>query len=40
MIVPAPLANRRAMLEVAGCYGYAAGRHSGAAAVSALEGAA
>ena len=31
---------RRPILEVAGCYGYAAGRHSGAAAVAALEGAA
>ena len=36
----ATIGGRRAMLEVAGCYGYASGRHSGAAAVAALEGAA
>lgn len=40
VVVPGQLATRRAMLEVAGCYGFAAGRHSGAAAVAALEGAA
>ena len=37
---PGALGNRRAMLEVAGCYGYVSGRQSGAAAVAALEGAA
>ena len=36
----AKIGGRRAILEVAGCFGYAAGRHSGAAAVAALEGAA
>src|SRR4051812_838333 len=40
VVVPGQVANRRAMLEVAGCYGYVSGRQSGAAAVAALEGAA
>jgi uncharacterized protein (DUF58 family) len=40
MVVPGQMGGRRAMLEVAGCYGYPAGRQSGAAAVAALEGAA
>ena len=40
IVVPGEIGGRRAILEVAGCYGYAAGRHSGAAAVAALEGAA
>ena len=40
VVVPGQIGNRRAMLEVAGCYGYASGRQSGAAAVAALEGAA
>ena len=40
VVVPGALGNRRAMLEVAGCYGYVSGRQSGAAAVAALEGAA
>src|SRR4051795_2632021 len=39
MVVPGEIAGRRAMLEVAGCHGYISGRHSGAAAVAALEGA-
>ena len=39
VVVPGEIGGRRAILEVAGCYGYAAGRHSGAAA-AALEGAA
>ena len=37
VVVPGVLGNRRAMLEVAGCHGYASGRESGAAAVAALE---
>ena len=40
VVVPGEIAGRRAILEVAGCHGYAAGRHSGAAAARALEGAA
>ena len=32
VVVPGAIGNRRAMLEVAGCYGYASGRQSGAAA--------
>jgi uncharacterized protein (DUF58 family) len=40
IVVPGSLPNRRAVLEVAGCRAYAAGRQSGAAAVAALEGAA
>jgi hypothetical protein len=40
VVVPGTLANRRPMLEVAGCHGYISGRQSGAAAVAALEGAA
>ena len=40
IVVPGAIAGRRAMLEVAGCYGYVQGRQSGAAAVAALEGAA
>ena len=40
VVVPGPIANRRAMLEVAGCYGYVSGRQPGAAAVAALAGAA
>ncbi len=40
IVVPGALAGRRALLEVAGCHAYAAGRHSGPAAVAALEGAA
>jgi uncharacterized protein (DUF58 family) len=40
MVVPGQMGARRAMLEVAGCYGYPAGRQSGAAAVAALDGAA
>ena len=40
VVVPGQIANRRAMLEVAGCYGYVSGRQRGAAAVAALEGAA
>src|SRR3954454_24374803 len=39
VVVPGELGGRRPILEVAGCHGYAAGRHSGAAAVAALEGA-
>ena len=40
IVVPGDLAGRRPILEGAGCHGYAAGRHSGAAAVAALEGSA
>ena len=40
VVVPGAVANRRPMLEVAGCFGYASGRQSGAAAVAALGGAA
>jgi uncharacterized protein (DUF58 family) len=40
VVVPGAMPNRRAQLEVAGCYGYVSGRQSGAAAVAALEGAA
>jgi uncharacterized protein (DUF58 family) len=40
IVVPGGLPNRRAVLEVAGCRAYVAGRQSGAAAVAALEGAA
>jgi hypothetical protein len=40
VVVPAQLPNRRALLEVAGCHGYPAGRHSGAAAAAAFDGAA
>jgi uncharacterized protein (DUF58 family) len=40
IVVPGQIGNRRAMLEVAGCYGYVSGRQSGAAAAAALEGAA
>jgi uncharacterized protein (DUF58 family) len=40
IVVPGEIAGRRPILEVAGCHGYGAGRHSGAAAVAALEGAA
>jgi hypothetical protein len=40
LIVPGQIAGRRAILEVAGCFGYPAGRHSGAAATAALEGSA
>jgi uncharacterized protein (DUF58 family) len=40
IVVPGTMANRRAVLEVAGCHGYVSGRQSGAAAVAALEGAA
>src|SRR4051794_30192952 len=39
IVVPGEYGARRAILEVAGCYGYAAGRHSGAAPVAALGGA-
>src|SRR5262249_32477413 len=37
IVVPGAVANRRSILEVAGCYAYASGRHSGPAAVAALE---
>src|SRR4051812_46911881 len=40
VVVPGTVANRRAVLEVAGCHGYGSGRQAGAAAVAALEGAA
>ena len=40
IVVPGQVAGRRPLLEVAGCFGYPAGRHSGGAAVAALEGAA
>ena len=41
VVVPGAMGNRRAILEVAGCFGYASGRASGAAAaVAALDGAA
>ena len=40
IVVPGDLPGRRPILEVAGCHGYAAGRHSGAAATRAMEGAA
>jgi uncharacterized protein (DUF58 family) len=40
VVVPGSVANRRAMLEVAGCHGYVSGRQGGAAAVAALGGAA
>ena len=40
VVVPGQMGGRRAILEVAGCYGYPSGRHSGGAAVAALEGAA
>jgi uncharacterized protein (DUF58 family) len=38
VVVPGEIGGRRAMLEVAGCYGYVSGRQSGAAAVAALGG--
>jgi hypothetical protein len=38
LIVPGQLANRRAVLEVAGCSGYVAGRVGSAAAIAAVEG--
>jgi uncharacterized protein (DUF58 family) len=37
VVVPGEVGGRRAVLEVAGCYGYVSGRQSGAAAVAALE---
>ena len=40
LVMPGALPNRRAVLEVAGCYGYISGRQSGAAAVAALGSAA
>ena len=40
VVVPGQMGGRRAILEVAGCYGYPSGRHSGGAAAAALEGAA
>ncbi|HWK27525.1 MAG TPA: DUF58 domain-containing protein [Solirubrobacter sp.] len=39
VVVPGEIANRRPVLEVAGCHGYLSGRQSGTAAVAALEGA-
>jgi hypothetical protein len=38
LIVPGELAGRRAVLEVAGCRGYVAGRIGSAAAIAAVEG--
>src|SRR6201991_3261220 len=38
LVVPGALPNRRAVLEVAGCRAYVAGRQSGVAAVAALGG--
>ena len=40
LVLPGELPGRRAVLEVAGCYGFGAGRTGNAAALAAVEGAA